>query len=453
MARWLLTAGMMAIAMPLHAQPAIDASSVHAPAVTLQELQAMKARLDRQQAEIDAQRLQLQAIEDRILGGMRGTAVPGRPAPVSTPGAARTAPVQLAQATPPPARPASAPPVPGVSAPVGQAPAEPERGPEVAVLADQGGIITRRGQFTFEPTLEYARADRNRVIFRGVEIPPAFLIGIYDINENRQDVLTAALGLRFGLTSRFELNARVPFVYRNDKSVLAPVAAQDNAPARSIDASTDAANIGDVEFGFRYQVTDGGGGAPYLIAGLQAVAPTGTSPFTVARDQSTFVPLKSATGGGFWSVTPTLTALLPTDPAVLFGTLGYTRNFGRGFGGVRINNDVAITYVKPGDAVQASVGIGISLNPRTAISLGYAHNWAFGTRTVGTVSSLTPGGQLVVTPFETTLRDLQIGRLLFGVSYRTSRSTTINWNVEVGATRDAADVRTTLRVPISVGGR
>jgi hypothetical protein len=46
-------------------------------------------------------------------------------------------------------------------------------------------------------------------------------------------------------------------------------------------------------------------------------------------------------------------------------------------------------------------------------------------------------------------RDLQIGRLLFGVSYRTSPSTTLNWNVEVGATDDAADVRTTLRIPFT----
>ena len=46
-------------------------------------------------------------------------------------------------------------------------------------------------------------------------------------------------------------------------------------------------------------------------------------------------------------------------------------------------------------------------------------------------------------------RDLQIGRLMFGVSYRTSPTTTINWNVEMGATDDATDIRTTLRIPFS----
>lgn len=441
MSRPLLLSIALAIAAPAVAQGAQDAA-------TLDEVRAIKTRLDAQAAEIAVQRARVQALEDRLLGGMRGTAAPGRPLAVTSPDAAASAPVQVAQAAP-----SAPPPAPGVTAPVGQAPSEPDRGPEVAVLSEQGGIITRRGQITVEPSLEYARADRNRVVFRGIAILPAFLTGVFDINENRQDILTASLGLRFGVSSRLEINARAPFVYRADQSILAPIATPGAPGSSSRDASTNAANLGDVDFGARYQLTDGGGGLPFLIAGIQTVAPTGTSPFKVRRDPGTFVALESATGGGFWSVTPTLTALLPSDPAVLFGTFGYTRNFGRSFDSVRINSDLAIDYVKPGDALQASLGIGVSLNPRAAISLGYAHNWAFGTRTVGSVSATDSSGRTTVTPFETTLRDLQIGRFLFGVSYRTSRSTTINWNVEVGATSDAADVRTTLRVPISFGGR
>ena len=166
----------------------------------------------------------------------------------------------------------------------------------------------------------------------------------------------------------------------------------------------------------------------------------------------TGVARRSATGAGFWGVTPTLTALLPSDPAVLFGTIGYTRNFGRNFDGVQIDQDLLIDHVKPGDALQGSAGVGISLNPRLALSFGYAHNWSFGTRTEGRAIRRDPINGTTTLPFDTKLRDLQVGRLLFGVSYRTSPSTTINWNVEVGATNDAADVRTTLRVPFSFGG-
>jgi hypothetical protein len=157
------------------------------------------------------------------------------------------------------------------------------------------------------------------------------------------------------------------------------------------------------------------------------------------------VAREAATGAGFWAVTPNLTAILPTDPAVLFATVGYTINLARDIN--RMIGTTLIERVKPGDTPSASLGIALSLNPRTSLSLGYAHSWSMGTqmrfRTANTQ------GELGATSNSTT-RDLQLGRLLFGVSYRTSPSTTINWNVEVGATEDATDLRTTLRIPFTL---
>lgn len=402
------------------------------------ELEILKSEVARERALLEAQRQRLQSLEDRLLSRVRGTAsaeqIPA-PSPLAT----------EAQPTAPAA---------GAPVQIGIAPPERERSPEVAVLSEQGGIVTRTGQITIEPSLEYARADRNRVIFRGIEVPQSVLVGTFDINESRQDILTAALGIRFGINSRWEINGRIPYVYRNDVSVLAAaVQNQNGSTADRSDNPARGSNIGDVEFGTRYQLTNGRRGFPYIIAGIQAVAPTGTNPFTVPRDPGTGVARRSATGAGFWGVTPTLTALLPSDPAVLFGTVGYTRNFGRDFDGVQIDQDLLIDHVKPGDALQGSAGVGISLNPRLALSFGYAHNWSFGTRTEGRAIRRDPINGTTTTPFDTKLRDLQVGRLLFGVSYRTSPSTTINWNVEVGATNDAADVRTSLRVPFSFGDR
>lgn len=74
-----------------------------------------------------------------------------------------------------------------------------------------------------------------------------------------------------------------------------------------------------------------------------------------------------------------MTAILPSDPVVLFGTLGYTFNLGKG-----VDTEippVIITHVDSGDAISASAGIGISFNQRTTLNLGYAHSWAFGTTT------------------------------------------------------------------------
>lgn len=423
----------------------IAATAEAEPLPTLAEVQALKAEIEAQAATLGQQRIRLQAMEDAILGQQRGTGTQAALAPPSPIGQSPAIPQPVPQGSV--AQNGS-----DVPQPVGQAPSPREGQVEVAVLSEQGGIITRAGRLTIEPALEYARSDRNTVIFRGIQVPQSVLVGVFDINENRSDIVTASLAARYGITSRFEANVRVPFIYRSDISVLAPVTTGSggNNSTSLPDAPAKGRNIGDIEFGARYQLTDGHRGFPFLIAGVQVVVPTGTNPFTLPRNPGTGVALASATGAGFYGVTPTITALLPTDPAVLFGTLGYTHNFARSFDGVQLATDVLVDRVRPGDAIQASAGIGISLNPRVALSLGYAQSLAFGTRTIGRAINRN-NGVPSFTPFDSTTRDLQIGRLLFGVSYRTSESTTINWNVEVGATRDAADVRTTLRVPFSFG--
>jgi hypothetical protein len=325
---------------------------------------------------------------------------------------------------------------------VGQAPADEDRPIELAVLDGAGSVITRRGQLTGEVQFDYARADRNRAVFRGIELVEAVLVGVFDINENRQDVLSASAALRYGLTNRLELGVRVPVIHRADTSIIAPISGSTvNDGAATIDNSVKGTNIGDIEVSARYQLTDGREGVPYLIANLQTVIPTGVDPFAVPRDELGRAR-RAATGAGFWGISPSLTAILPSDPVVLFGTLGYTFNLGKS-----VNTQippVIINYVDPGDAVSASAGIGISFNQRATINLGYAHSWAFGTKT--RTSLIVPTPQWTGMRM-TTSRDLQIGRLLFGVTYRVTDRTSLNWSVELGATEDATDLRTVLRIP------
>ncbi|KQU53144.1 hypothetical protein ASG67_09980 [Sphingomonas sp. Leaf339] len=325
---------------------------------------------------------------------------------------------------------------------VGQAPVAEDRPIELAVLDSAGSIVTRKGQLTGEVQLDYARADRNRAVFRGIELVEAVLVGVFDINESRQDVITSSAALRYGLTNRLELGVRLPVVHRSDSSILAPISGSTtNDSAATIDNSVKGNGIGDLEVTARYQLLDGRGGTPYLIANLQGVIPTGSDPFAIPRD-----PLgrarRAATGAGFWGIAPSLTAILPSDPVVLFGTLGYTFNLGK-----NVNTEippVLISYVDPGDAISASAGIGISFNQRTTLNLGYAHSWALGTKTRTQLlqANATWGDTRM-----TTSRDLQIGRLLFGVTYRVTDRSSVNWSVELGATDDATDLRTVLRVP------
>lgn len=406
----------------------------------------LQAELTQARAEIAAQRRQLEQQEARLRAlearmGALAAAPVGPPPPVPQPPSA----VAHASAAATPGDPAtmvsSVPATPVES--VGARPVERDRPPEVAVLGSEGSVVTRKGQLTGELQFDYARADRNRALFRGIEIVESVLVGEFNINESRQDIITGSAALRYGLTDRLELGVRLPFVQRWDTSVLVPVqGSTNNDAAREIDSSTTGNGIGDIEMSARYQILTGRRGLPYLVGNLQVVAPTGSDPFSIRR-LATGEATKAATGAGFWGVSPSVTAILPSDPAVLFGTIGYTRNFGRTVD--TVITPVRINYVKPGDALSFSAGIGIALNERTSINLGYAHTWAFGTRTR---TSLIAPGPMDPDFVESTSRDLQLGRLLFGVTYRATDRASINWSVEVGATDDAADVRSVLRLPL-----
>ena len=422
----------IASAVPVCAQerPASSSSAKQRLEAALARLEQQQAQLEAQQAQLDRQAQELAALR-RVMERSGATASYSLP-----PGQPREGAVTAAPGSP----------VASGAIPlerVGQTPEDRERPIDLAVLEMQGSAVTRRGQLSGEVQFEYTRADRSRAVFRGVELVEAVLVGVFDINESRQDILGTSVGLRYGLTDRLEIGGRLPFIYRNDASIVAPVAGSTgNDQAATIDSSVKGSGIGDLELSARYQVLDGGGGLPFVIANLQAVLPTGDDPFAIPRDELGRAR-RAATGAGFYGISPSLTAILPSDPLVLFGTLGYTFNLGKSVD-TRIP-PVIIDYVDPGDAISASVGVGIAFNQRTTVNFGYAHSWAFGTMTRTSLIEPTPSWPGMR---ETISRDLQIGRLLMGVTYRVTNRASINWSVELGATEDAPDVRTVLRIPI-----
>ena len=447
--------GAVAMATPLNAQTVDnDAKSVAVAAAAQSDVESRQARsvdptnsdasselaqlreeVAAQRASIASQISALQAQQARLENMERRLAValgedPVRLASDSGPASQRSnpQPVQVASAVQ--SQPTNA---------VGVAPEIEEGQPEVAALGRQGSAITSKGKLSGEVEFSYARADRNRALFRGVEVVESVLIGTFDINESRQDVLTKKFGLQYGLTSDIEIGVDVPMIARWDTSVLTPVAAtSENDASREVDNSANAYGIGDVELSVRKQLHAPKGFGPYVIGSLQVTVPTGKGPFEVERNEFGEAQA-AATGSGFWSVTPGLTAILPSDPGVIFGSLSYTKNFA---GDVDTTiPPVMVERVDPGDALGFSAGIGLALNPRLSLNFGYGHSWGFGTET--TTRALAEGAQPVVR----TSRDLQVGRFLFGGTYKVNKSTSVNFGIEAGLTDDATDLRMTVRIP------
>ena len=315
-----------------------------------------------------------------------------------------------------------------------------------AVSDDVRGILTPRGTLTLEPSLKYTQTSTDRVFLEGFGplVLPSFFLGVIDIRETDRKTWIAAMTARYGITNRLQVEAKVPYVWRDDSTRSRPIS-QSLFGDDVFDA--DGNDIGDIEFAVDYQINDGLGGWPFLTGSLRVKTDTGTDPYSVetydvliqdpddpsaecaTNDAGECLiqrfPKELATGTGTWSVQPSVTFLYPTDPAVFYGTLDYSFNLEHDFGG-------EVGKIDPGDALGLSGGMGFGINDRSSFSIGFSYKHGFDTKQEGTKLKGS---------------DYDIGQLLFGYSFRVTQDTNVNLSVGVGTTDDAQDFELNLRVP------
>lgn len=326
---------------------------------------------------------------------------------------------------------------------VGTAPAAAEAPRAVAPLFEQPGVLTPKGTGVIEPSLQYGYSSNNRVALVGYTVIPALLIGLVDVREVKRNTVTGAVAVRYGLTNRFEVEARLPYVYRSDSTVSREIFT-GSATESAFTASGKA--IGDFDVTGRYQLNDGGADRPYLIGSLRVKTRTGRDPFEVVTDcqtrcvsntTGTGQPLQLPTGSGFYTIQPGLTWLYPSDPAVFFGGFSYGYNVKRTgvsrqvLGGER----EFIGDIKPGDVIGMNVGMGLALNERSSFSIGIDLNSIGKTRQNGVA---VPGSVR-----------MQLSTLLLGYSHRYAINRSINVSAGAGLTRDTPDLTLTVRVPFT----
>jgi len=340
--RW---AGLALVApmAPLAASPAIaESASVRDLAA---QLARAKQEIAQQQALLDARATQIITIEARLAAIEARLAQSGNSPASALP---RTAAVDA----------------------VGQRPDEPL---EADALPAQGAErLTRKGRLVAEWSLDYTQANRSRALFRGDSLLGGVLIGSFDINESRTNLVTGALGLRYGLSNRLEIAGRLPVVWRSDTSALTPL--RVSGSTATIDNSVNAFALGDGQLSARYQLNVPRYGGAYMVANGHVELPTGRGPFSVRRDADG-LPLEGATGAGTWGLGGGLTGILPSDPGVLFASIDYLKNFATSVD--TLVSSSRIVRVNPGDSISFGAGMGLSLNDRTSINLGYTHSWIF----------------------------------------------------------------------------
>lgn len=347
-----------------------------------------------------------------LLGDMRGTGTAGAPAPESPS--------------------------------VGRAPQTDGRPPEIAPIFEEPGVLTPRGKYVLEPAVQFGYSSSNRIALVGYTIIPALLIGLVDVREVKRNSTTASMTVRRGLTNRLEVELKVPYVYRSDAMVSRELFT-GTAVERVFETSGKA--IGDVELAGRYQFNDGGVDSPYFIGGLRFKSRTGRDPFEVVTDcttrcvgtnvTGTGLPLDLPTGSGFYSLQPSLTWLMPSDPAIFFGNFSYLHNFKRSnvYRTVLSGEQEPLGEIRPGDVFGFNFGMGLALNEKASLSLGYDHS---------SIARTYQAGQPVPGSVRT-----QLGTLLLGFSYRMNDKRTISVSVGAGLTRDTPDVSLMARMPLT----
>lgn len=301
-------------------------------------------------------------------------------------------------------------------------------------LLRRGGVLTSKGLVVVEPTVDWSTSRLSRFAFEGLEFTEAVLVGQIEATESTRGSLVSGLGVRLGLRDRLEIDARIPMVRRTDTFTSRIVSADQPSV---VERNRDGVGLGDLELGLHYQLNAPLSDDPIHVANLRLTLPTGQGPFDVSRDGLGF-ERELATGSGHFAIEPSWSVIVPSDPTVLFGNLSYQLNLpfdadstlNTGSGTVRVGR------VDPGDAIGVTFGIGVALNERTSLRLGYDHEYVLPTRT------RLDGGSI-------DSESVHVGVLELGITHRTRRGLGVTLTFGIGVTDAAPDIRIGLRVPTS----
>jgi hypothetical protein len=328
---------------------------------------------------------------------------------------------------------------------VGTAPG-PDASPSVPQIFEQPSVLTPRGRTVLEPSLQYSYSSSNRVAIVGFTVIPAVLVGLIDVREVRRNTFSAALTVRHGLTDRFEIEGRIPYVYRSDSTVSREANASGQATTTEQAFDADGNGIGDVEVTARYQFQQASRRSPYLIGSLRFKSRTGRDPFEVTTNcvqrcvagSGTGEPLDLPTGSGFYTLQPGITWLYPSDPAVFFGSFSYAFNFKRSDVSRRLidGSTEFLGDVEPGNVFGFNFGMGLSLNERASFSVGVD---------VSSIGRTKVNGVNAPASVRT-----QLATLLLGYSHRLREQRTLNLAFGAGLTRDTPDFSLTVRMPFAL---
>lgn len=295
-----------------------------------------------------------------------------------------------------------------------------------------------------ENSVSYNRYDRKQLTLNGFLALDAIFLGNIAIENVESDTLNYNFAARWGLNPRLTLNLDVPYIAR--KTVYQKGGAGGSAAAIAQE-ETDGAGLGDISASANYKLLGERGFWPETVLNVGVTAPTGREPYGIPwqvleRDEDDFirfaVPEEQPTGNGVWQATVGLSAVKTTDPAILFGNIGYVHSFSGSFDDLD-NNPATVNpgEVKLGRAFYFGAGVAFAFNERTSLSISLSERLNARARTryenadwIKVIGS-----------------DANAATFNLGVTHALNGNTTVVGLLGIGLTPDAPDFNLTFKVP------
>lgn len=398
-----------------------------------QELAALKAAYAQEVRRLRELDMQVQALQARLAGK-----VPAASAPV-----AATAPVPAAEPVQ-----ASAPPPDGYASTAAEAEKAKSESMSrsVADVKQQARALFDQ-RLVIENGLTYNRYDRKQLTLNGFLALDAIFLGNIAIENVESDTLSYNLAARWGVSPNLTLNLDVPYIAR--KTVYQKGGA-GGAAAAIAQEQTTGNGIGDATASANYRLFGERGARPETVLNFGVTLPTGREPYGIPwtvleRDDDDFirfaVPDQQPTGNGAWQASIGVSAVKTSDPAILFGNIGYTYSFEASFDDIDSNPDtVNPGDVKLGNSFYYGAGVAFAFNERTSFSMSLSNRLSARART-------RTDGQ----PWLKVIgSDANAAMFNLGVTYAMSPNATMVGLLGIGLTPDAPDFSLGFKVPYSL---
>jgi hypothetical protein len=286
----------------------------------------------------------------------------------------------------------------------------------------------------------------------GFSILPLLILGTIEAEKVETQSFAPSLGFRYGIRRGIQFDVRIPFLVQ---SVTRIRVLSDETGQSQI--SGEDAGLGDVSFGLSYQFLYERAWIPDMVFRLGASAPTGRSQFDIFQDiiaggmfesidqfQEQLTAQGSALGSGRWTIAGTITGVKALDPAILFGTVGYSYAPPTNETLLRLTSNPSnpreiIVQAVDSDlgavnSFNVSLGMAISLNNQLSMNWSFANSYRFGQVANGVK-----------------IPDSQVQSASFNMGFNIAVTPRITTNVvgSIGITPDAPDFAFSMTVPVS----